>query len=329
VTTKDKIRRNHRLAALAKADGPEALYNFARSELDSGDPVGAIEVCKSGLAASPDAVIRTGLLTVLIRSCAVTHRLPEANQALTDLRVAARRQITVDQAEIVVRSAEGDHERVLELLRDMPETAVGDQGAEAGRRLMTSYEIDSLMATGRPADAAEILRAALREGRLVLPLGEMVNVLRDAGSDLTELAMLIPEDAVREVLYATRLVPSTLAEAVVEALWERFPGDPQLFGVVVWLAGQLPLTKAIKWSGRLREQGLAKYCPLLTAATATDRSVRDRALAAAAALEFYGDQAALDPLSEALAQIPDDQTSAVLEELNALAPVVASAIETV
>jgi len=154
-------------------------------------------------------------------------------------------------------------------------------------------------------------------------------VLEGAGSDLTELARLIPEDAVRQVLYATRLVGPTLAEALVDALWARFPGDPQLFGVVVWLADQLPLTRSIQWSGRLREQGLAKYCPLLATATATDRSARERALAAAAALELYGDRAALAPLSEALAQVPDDETGAALEELHALAPAVASAIESV
>ena len=52
-------------------------------------------------------------------------------------------------------------------------------------------------------------------------------------------------------------------------------------------------------------------------------------VAAAAALELYGDRAALAPLSEALAQVPDDETSAALEELHALAPAVASAIESV
>jgi hypothetical protein len=164
---------------------------------------------------------------------------------------------------------------------------------------------------------------------LVLPLSDIAKVLESAGSDLTELARLIPEDAVRQVLYATRGLSPMLAEALVEALWERFPGDPQLFGVVVWLADQLPLNRIIQWSGRLREQGLAKYCPLLAAATSTDLSAQDRALAAAAALELFGDQAALDPLSEALAQVPDDQTAAVLEELNVVAPGVASAIELV
>ena len=329
VTTKDKARRNHRLAALGKADGPEALYNFARAERDGGNLASAIEACRSGLAANPEAVLQTGLLNVLIHCYVATDRLPEANTALAELRTAARRQVTVDAAEIVVRSAEGDHERVLELLRDLPEVAPDDLGAESGRRQMTSYEVSSLVATGRSVDAAEILRAALRVGRLVLPLGEIAKVLEGAGSDLTELARLIPEDAVRQVLYATRLVGPTLAEALVDALWARFPGDPQLFGVVVWLADQLPLTRSIQWSGRLREQGLAKYCPLLATATATDRSARERALAAAAALELYGDRAALAPLSEALAQVPDDETSAALEELHALAPAVASAIESV
>nr|BFE67580.1 hypothetical protein GCM10020092_008810 [Actinoplanes digitatis] len=79
----------------------------------------------------------------------------------------------------------------------------------------------------------------------------------------------------------------------------------------------------------MREQGLARYCPLLALAAATDRSARDRALAAAAALELFGDQAALPPLSEALALVPDDQSRAVLKELRALAPGVASAISSV
>ncbi|MBB4759674.1 glycosyltransferase [Amorphoplanes digitatis] len=329
VATKDKVRRNHRLAALAKSDGPEALYNFARAERDAGDPAGAIDACRSGLAANPEAFIRVGLLSILIRCCAETGRFPEANEALAELRTAAREQVTTDQSEIVVRTAEGNHERVLELLRGIPENAFNDLGVEAGRRRLRPFEIISLRATGRPAEAAELLRAELRAGRLVLPLGDIAKVLEGAGSDVAELARLIPEHAVREVLYATRPEAPPLAEAVVEALWERFPGDPQLFGVVVWLAGRLPVNSAIRWSGRMREQGLARYCPLLALAAATDRSARDRALAAAAALELFGDQAALPPLSEALALVPDDQSRAVLKELRALAPGVASAISSV
>ncbi|GAB1694673.1 glycosyltransferase [Krasilnikovia sp. M28-CT-15] len=329
VATKDKVGRNRRLAALAQAEGPEAFYNLARSERSAGNPNGAIDACKSGLAANPNAFVRVGLLRVLIRCCAETDRLPEANAALAELRTVARQQVTTDEAEIFVRAVEGDHERVLELIRGMPETAANDLGVDAGRRHMAAYEVLSLVATGRPADAAEVLRPELRAGRLVLSLDMIVKVLEGAGSDLTELARLIPNDAVRHVLYRTREVKPALADAVLEALWERFPGDPQLFGVVVWLADQLPLDRAIQWSGRLREQDLAKYCPLLATATSTRRSARERALAAAAALEVYGDQAALGPLSEALDQVPDDQTSAVLEELRTLAPGVASAIELV
>ncbi|MEU4221366.1 hypothetical protein, partial [Actinoplanes sp. NPDC026623] len=329
VATKDKVGRNRRLAALAISEGPEAHYNLARTELDAGNPTTAIEACRAGLDADPSTLARVGLLSILIRSCAKVDRLPEANEALAELREIAYKKVTVDQAEVVVRAAEGDHERVLELLEGMPEADTDDRAVGAGRSHMRSYEINSLMATGRPGEAAEILRAALRDGRLVLPLDVIATVLQGAGSDLTELARLIPEDAVRQVLYATRQVTPTLAEAVVEALWERFPGDPQLFGVVVWLAGQLPLDRAIQWSGRLRQQGLEKYCPLLATATATDRSARERALAAAAALELFGDQAALAPLSDALAQIPDDQTTAVLDDLHTLAPGVASAIESV
>ncbi|RZU50442.1 glycosyl transferase family 2 [Krasilnikovia cinnamomea] len=327
--TKDKVGRNARLAELARDEGPEALFNLARSVSKAGDPEAAIEACRSGLAAHPDSFIRTGLLYTLIRCCAQTGRLDEASAALSDLRKVAREPVTVDEAEIVIRATEGDHERVLEILRGMPETATNDFGMAAGRREMAPNEVASLRATGRAAEAAEILRPALRAGRLLLPLEVMSTVLDEAGSDLTELVRLIPEPAVREVLYSTRTASPELADAVIEALWQRFPGDPRIFGVVVWLADRLPLNRAIEWSRRLREQDLAKYCPLLATATSTERPAVQRALAAAAALEFFGDQAALAPLAEALDQVPDEQTSAVLEELRALAPGVASAIEMV
>ncbi|WP_412737650.1 glycosyltransferase [Krasilnikovia sp. MM14-A1259] len=329
VATKDKVARNRRIAAMAKADGPDALYHFARTEADVGNFAEAIDACRSGLAANPGTGIRTGLLHLLIRSCAQTGRLSEANEALADLRKAARIQVTIDAAEIMVRSAEGDHERVLEILRGMPQSAPNDLAAESGRGQMAGYEIMSLMATGHSAEAAEILRAALRRGRLILPLVGIVGVLEGVGSDVGELARLIPADTVRQVLYATRHVEPPLAEAVVEALWQRFPGDPQLFGVVVWLADQLPLDRAIEWSGRLRQQGLAKYCPLLAIAASTKRPADERALAAAVVLESYNDQEALPLLSEALDQVPEDRAGAVLEKLRALAPNVASAIELV
>jgi glycosyltransferase involved in cell wall biosynthesis len=329
IAKKDKIRRNRRIAALAKADGPEALYNLARSELEAGDPTAAHEACRSGLDANPRAFIRVALLHFLIRSLVALNRLPAANEALAELREDARLQVTVDETEIIVRCAEGDHERALELLRSMPDTAINDLNIGSGRRSMASYEILMLSAAGRSVDAADLLRSELSAGRLVLRLDTMVKVLESAGSDLTELARLIPRETVRQVLYTIRTVAPAVAEALLEALWVRFPGDPQLLGMGVWLAGRLSLPRAVEWSVRLREEGLAKYCPLLAIAAATDRPARDRALAAAAALEFFGDDAALDPLSEALAQVPDDQTGAVLEELSVLAPGVASAIESV
>src|SRR6185312_7709437 len=57
---KNKVRRNGHIAAPADVDEPDAQYNFARSQLDAGHPIAAIDACRSGLAAHPEATVRVG-----------------------------------------------------------------------------------------------------------------------------------------------------------------------------------------------------------------------------------------------------------------------------
>jgi len=83
----------------------------------------------------------------------------------------------------------------------------------------------------------------------------------------------------------------------------------------------------MEWSARLRRYGLADRCTLRALAANPDRTARDRALAAAIAVELFGDQDALPVLQDALDQVPDDENAAVLDELRVFAPGIAAAIE--
>ena len=57
------------------------------------------------------------------------------------------------------------------------------------------------------------------------------------------------------------------------------------------------------------------------------RVPRERALAAAMAVEMYADSRAMPLLTTALAQVPDEVVGAVLTEMRLLAPGVAAAVE--
>ena len=57
------------------------------------------------------------------------------------------------------------------------------------------------------------------------------------------------------------------------------------------------------------------------------RTPRERSLAAAIALEMFNDDKALPLLSAALADVPDEDSAAVLDEIRMLAPRVSASIE--
>ena len=88
-----------------------------------------------------------------------------------------------------------------------------------------------------------------------------------------------------------------------------------------------PLIRAMEWSARLRRHGFGGDCTLLALSRDPRRAPRERTLAAAIALEMYGDKGALPLLAAALETVPDGDSLAVLNEMRILAPGIADSVE--
>ncbi len=329
--TKGKAERNMKLAELAVGDqvlGPEAVANLVRSQFAAGDEASGVATAQAALAGGELPFrVRLTLLTLVVRGCAGAGRLDEARAAFEELKGIAQQPVTVSCMEIVLRLAEENYERVLELIDAFPESAQDDLMLTHERRHFVKHQLESLMNLGRPAEAAEVLRADLRAGHVSASLAGAASILRAAGSDLAEIATLVPRSRLRWLLHSAGQAEPALAEQLMEALYLRYPGEPGVVGFVAWLGDRLPLMRALEWSARLRQHRLGEQCPLLAISRQPGRSARDRVLAAAIAQETFADQRAMPLLTEALDLVTDDEADAVLAELRVLAPGIAAAVE--
>jgi len=330
--SKDKYDRNLRLAQLTVDDAPAdtgSLMNLARTQLGVGAVDAAIDTCQKVLAAGASGVVRVGALRVLVDALVRRGRLDEANVALGDLRRICASAVTPDFAEAHVRFAEGDFARTLAIVESFPEDAVDDALWRVGRDHLAELEIKSLFNLRRSSEAGRRLRDRLRAGALPMPIADMAYVLQGDGGSLADIAALVPQRCLDSLLDHAASAPEPLVDELIEALWQRYSGPPRLLAVAARIGGRLPLLRAFEWATRLRHHGAAEHCTLLSLARDRNRAARDRTLAAAIAVEMFADPAAMLPLEAALAEVPDLDNAAVLEELRVLAPSVAAAVEPV
>ena len=327
---KEKGERNVRLAQLDVEGGnvsASALFSLARSQLSDGRLDDAIETCQRGLATTPPEQHKR-LLRSLVDAYERSDRLAEAYEAVARLRASGSTQATTDELTARLRLREGDHAGALEAIAAIPEGAVDDMFVTVDESRTGGLQVLALAGLGRSREAADRLRRSLRAGQLLLPLGQVATVLSADGSGIGEVVALFPAASVRGLVLAATGVADPLADEVYEALWRRDPA-PMVLAGAARLAPRLPVIRAMEWSSRLRQFGLARACPLLALAGDAAREPRDRVLAAAIALELFSDGDALPLLEQALAAVPDSETGRVLAELQELAPGIAQAVEPV
>ncbi|GAA0817775.1 glycosyltransferase [Spirilliplanes yamanashiensis] len=327
---KDKGDRNRRLAEKGVADqvlGPAGVVNLARSQVAAGDVESAVATAWEAMRTPQPQWAEVQLLSLAIRGEVQLQRLAEARRGLDRLREIATREVTVQNMEIHVLYGEKRFQEALDLMAVFPERARDDLNQVHGLSHLTSMQVGALRELGRPDEAADMLRAALRRGEFPLPLVGLAQVLEEGGSSVAEVAELMPQDRLRWLLHQAGRAEPQLAETLAEALFERYPGDSLVLGFVAWLGDRLPLMRALEWSARQRAHGFADRCPLLAIARQPDRSVGDRVLAAAMAHETFGDPAAVPLLVESLERVTAEDAGPVLERLRTLAPSVAAMME--
>jgi tetratricopeptide (TPR) repeat protein len=328
-TLKNKAARNLRLATLAAEDasGLNAVANLARSQLGSSHIEDCIATARRGLAEATEKTHKVLFRKILADAYLQLGRLAEASAMIEELRPIVSASFTVDEHEVKLRFAERDYERVVQIIEELPESGANDLLYGVGKGRFSGLHIDSLSRLDRHREAAYHLREAIKQGRVPVPVARMAQVLGAAGGSLAEVAELMPRENVRGLLFSIAEAPPEAADELLEALWRRYPGEPTLLTLAARVGRQVPLIRAMEWSARLRQHGFAERCTLLTLSGDRRRAPRERTLAAAIALEMFHDEVALPLLNEALTDVPDEQSAAVLEEIRMLAPRVSASIE--
>lgn len=108
------------------------------------------------------------------------------------------------------------------------------------------------------------------------PWALLATVCANAGADGARVAELVEREDLITVTGQLLAVPAAAADAVVEALWERFSQDTRLLAWAVQSASSLEVERALEWSARLRAAGIASQCPLLAIARDWRRQLPDR-----------------------------------------------------
>jgi GT2 family glycosyltransferase len=327
MVAKDKANRNVRLAerAVDEDGSPGTLVHLARSHALAGDTDAAIAVCQRALGAAAGRYRQT-FLEVLIQAATSAGRFEIAEAALRELRDDGGNPLLADDLEVRLRFTQGDHAAALAILAAFPESATDNRLTVMSRRQLANVEILSLFQLGRHDEAARLLSDCLAEGELPLSVPQMAVVL---GGSAAAIAGLVPRRSLRGLLLAASEAPVPMLDDLLEALWAAYPGDAGILALAARAGGYLPLIRCLEWAGRLRHHGFAESCTLLALAAAAMRTPRERSLAAAVALEMYGDERAMPLLAQALEAVSDDEAPRLLDEMRLLAPGIAAAVEPV
>lgn len=178
----------------------------------------------------------------------------------------------------------------------------------------------SLLAAGEPERAGELALSLARDARAVERLlPEIVDVLVRCGRPLDALVALVEPAGLRPFLGRVLALDARHADAVLEACALAMPEELAVLAAAASLAARLPVDRAIVWSARLRAAGLADACPLV-AEVATARSRLDRARAAAAAVQLFGDERGRARLAAVLALAAPSERAVIAAEVAAICP---------
>ena len=322
---RNKVERNLELARAALDDDelgrPYALMNYGRALESAGRSDEAVECLSEAARSSTDTITRRLAVTNLVYILGRMGRFDEALSWLRELRGLSRSQVAADLAEGRTRLAMGETLEGLAILARIPSRGRDDDGMEYGPHVVAAIRGEALASLGRFGEAADVVLDAVRsDGVLEADLGELVRwLLRAARSPAEITAALCAEDLVPMLGRVLRQAPP-LADVLLDGAWARFPDRLEPLAAAASVAPRLPLARALVWSARLRQRGLAASCPLVVIGhdAGVDPVVRVRA--AAALYGSFHDARAVEAARAALGALDPAARRASEEEIGRLAP---------
>jgi GT2 family glycosyltransferase len=323
VKSRDKAERNIRLAEAGLTDGEGdrgvALLNLARSLVLDGRLEEAIDRCRQALTLSPHAALRSGLLRVGAEALMAMGRPEEALEWIAKLRATTTHPEIADFLEGSVLLLQGRGEEAHRLLAPLDQVwdDLGLAAPDAAVRLRSAA---AALVAGKSEDAAEGLLAVVRERPHSPVWGHLAEACWRSGRPVTMVADTVPDSHLRSVLAQLVLAQPEAADALGEALWARFPGDPRLVAFGTRHGERVGTARALEWAARVRQVGLDDQCPLLRRAARPDVEPLERIRAAVVAHGAFGDGSAEEAVAVAAGSVAPTEFVMALYELGELGP---------
>lgn len=323
--SRGKAERNLALAKASLDDGelsrPYALMNYGRALEAAGRSEEAIETLREAMEIADGATTRRVGMMNLIYILSRLQRYDEALDCVGELRSFSTSQIAADIAEGRTRIAMGDNEAGLALLARVPSRGRDDDGMEYAAHMLAALRGEALASLGRFAEAADVVLDTVRtDGVLEADLGELIHWLVKAGRHPSEIAKALEVNDLMPVLARVLRLPPADADAILEGVFERFPDRLEPLAAAGRLAQRLDVARALVWSSRLRQRGLANACPLVTMVNDTTLNPKLRILAGAAAFGTFGECAVVNGVHEARGKLDPRTLEATTVQINRLAP---------
>ena len=181
-------------------------------------------------------------------------------------------------------------------------------------------EVWALLSAGRAAEAAEVAVQAATAGLPSVAPARLVGVFRDADRPLADLLVAVDGPLWDQLALQTVSDGSRPARIFLEEMDAARPGDLTVLLCGVALALALSIEEAVAWSVRLRRHGLDERCPLVTMSRDEAQDPRQRAIAAAIAVDVYSDERAMPGLEAALADVAPEHEAELAAHLEIVAP---------
>ncbi|MGN8245027.1 glycosyltransferase family 2 protein [Cellulomonas soli] len=330
VAEKGKAERNVQLArheldsavraGLAPAELEERREHLARSTVLTGRHREALDLADQ--VAGPDGFLNPRHAVMLAQAVLLSAEALDDEDAydrwLTVWETHDHTPWPARAARARRAAAKGDAAAALAALEPVPTTSVDAFGERFERVGSVTVEVWALATLGRTRRAGQVALDAARRG--VAP-GAPAGLVQLLGHERTVAVLGALDDRLwRE--YATWCVMAADSDSLTFLDWmhEVRPADPTVLGSVALLAPVLSLEAAARWAMVLRGAGAGEQCPLVQICLDDRQDPRQRALAGALAFSAYGDERGLSGLEQALALVQDQDTAALLSELQVVAP---------